>query len=467
VARLKGAKRQKNQLELAFKEGTKSEARSPSSEGTEAPVAKCNAESLAPSGQWMESVCQRENLWQAFKRVKGNGGSPGIDGMTVDDFAGYLKQHWLAIREQLLSGTYQPQPVRRVEIPKPDGGMRKLGIPTVLDRLIQQAVMQVLQRSWDHTFSESSYGFRPGRSAHQAVARAQQHIAAGYRWVVDLDLEKFFDRVNHDKLMSQIAKRVRDKRLLRLIRSWLKASALENGLVGPTEEGTPQGGPVSPLLSNLVLDQLDRELEQRGHRFVRYADDCNIYVRSRRAGQRLMEGLTSFLEGKLKLRVNRKKSAVARPWERKFLGFSFTNGTAPKRRIAPKAVFRFQTRIRTLTRRTRGISLERMVREVGRYLQGWQSYFGFCQTPTVLDRFNKWIRRRLRSAACKQWRTGKKRFARLRQLGLSYDLAARSAGHQWGPWRLSRTQALSYAMPTTYFERLGLPQLHCSSAALS
>jgi len=399
--------------------------------------------------------------------VKGNGGSPGIDGMTVDDFAGYLKQHWLAIREQLLSGTYQPQPVRRVEIPKPDGGMRKLGIPTVLDRLIQQAVMQVLQRSWDHTFSASSYGFRPGRSAHQAVARAQQHIAAGYRWVVDLDLEKFFDRVNHDKLMSQIAKRVRDKRLLRLIRSWLKASALENGLVGPTEEGTPQGGPVSPLLSNLVLDQLDRELEQRGHRFVRYADDCNIYVRSRRAGQRLMEGLTSFLEGKLKLRVNRKKSAVARPWERKFLGFSFTNGTAPKRRIAPKAVFRFQTRIRTLTRRTRGISLERMVREVGRYLQGWQSYFGFCQTPTVLDRFNKWIRRRLRSAACKQWRTGKKRFARLRQLGLSYDLAARSAGHQWGPWRLSRTQALSYAMPTTYFERLGLPQLHCSSAALS
>jgi RNA-directed DNA polymerase len=467
VARLKGAKRQKNQLELAFEEGTKSEARSPSSEGTEAPVAKCNAESLAPSEQWMESVCQRENLWQAFKRVKGNGGSPGIDGMTVDDFAGYLKQHWLAIREQLLSGTYQPQPVRRVEIPKPDGGMRKLGIPTVLDRLIQQAVMQILQRSWDHTFSESSYGFRPGRSAHQAVARAQQHIAAGYRWVVDLDLEKFFDRVNHDKLMSQVAKRVRDKRLLRLIRRWLKAGALENGLVGPTEEGTPQGGPVSPLLSNLVLDQLDRELEQRGHRFVRYADDCNIYVRSRRAGQRLMEGLTSFLEGKLKLRVNRKKSAVARPWERKFLGFSFTNGTAPKRRIAPKAVFRFQTRIRTLTRRTRGISLERMVREVGRYLQGWQSYFGFCQTPTVLERFNKWIRRRLRSAACKQWRTGKKRFARLRQLGLSHDLAARTAGHQWGPWRLSRTQALSYAMPTTYFERLGLPQLRCSSAASS
>ena len=250
---------------------------------------------------------------------------------------GYLKQHWLEIREQLLSGTYQPQPVRRVEIPKPDGGVRKLGVPTVLDRMIQQAVMQVLQGSWDNTFSESSYGFRPGRSAHQAVARAQQHIAAGYRWVVDLDLEKFFDRVNHDRLMGQIARRVHDKRLLRLIRSWLKAGVLENGLVGPTDEGTPQGGPLSPLLSNLVLDQLDRELERRGHRFARYADDCNIYVRSRRAGQRLMGGLTRLLEGKLKLKVNREKSAVARPWERKFLGFSFTNGRQPKRRIAPKA----------------------------------------------------------------------------------------------------------------------------------
>ena len=253
-------------------------------------------------------------------------------------FPGYLKQHWLEIREQLLSGTYRPQPVRRVEIPKPDGGVRKLGVPTVLDRMIQQAVMQVLQGSWDNTFSESSYGFRPGRSAHQAVARAQQHIAAGYRWVVDLDLEKFFDRVNHDRLMGQIARRVHDKRLLRLIRSWLKAGVLENGLVGPTDEGTPQGGPLSPLLSNLVLDQLDRELERRGHRFARYADDCNIYVRSRRAGQRLMGGLTRLLEGKLKLKVNREKSAVARPWERKFLGFSFTNGRQPKRRIAPKAV---------------------------------------------------------------------------------------------------------------------------------
>ena len=386
MARLKGAKRQNNQLQLAFGEGMTSEARSQSSEGIEAPVAKCSAESLAPDEQWMERICHRENLWQALKRVKKNGGSPGIDGMTVDELPGYLKQHWLEIREHLLSGTYQPRPVRRVELPKPDGGVRKLGVPTVLDRMIQQAVMQVLQGSWDNTFSESSYGFRPGRSAHQAVARAQHHIAAGYRWVVDLDLEKFFDRVNHDRLMGQIASRVHDKRLLRLIRSWLKAGVLENGLVGPTDEGTPQGGPISPLLSNLVLDQLDRELERRGHRFARYADDCNIYVRSRRAGQRLMGGLTRLLEGKLKLKVNREKSAVARPWERKFLGFSFTNGKLPKRRIAPKAKARFEARIRILTRRTRGISIETMVRELGRYLQGWQGYFGFCQTPTVLDR---------------------------------------------------------------------------------
>ena len=391
MARLKGAKRQNNQLQLAFEEATTSEARSQSSGGTEASEAECSAESLAPDEQWMERICQRENLWQALRRLRRNGGSPGIDGMTVDDLTGYLKQHWLEIRDQLLSGTYQPQPVRRVEIPKPDGGVRKLGVPTVLDRMIQQAVMQVLQGSWDNTFSESSYGFRPGRSAHQAVARAQQHIAAGYRWVVDLDLEKFFDRVNHDRLMGQIARRVHDKRLLRLIRSWLKAGVLENGLVGPTDEGTPQGGPLSPLLSNLVLDQLDRELERRGHRFARYADDCNIYVRSRRAGQRLMGGLTRLLEGKLKLKVNREKSAVARPWERKFLGFSFTNGRQPKRRIAPKAKSRFEARVRILTRRTRGISIETMVRELGRYLQGWQGYFGFCQTPTVLDRFNKWI----------------------------------------------------------------------------
>ena len=285
-------KRQKNQLVLAFTEEGRSEAPKASQEGTESRTAKCETERPASHEQLMEEVCERENCWQAYKRVKANKGSPGIDGMKVGELSGYLKQHWPSIREQLLRGTYQPQPVRRVEIPKPDGGVRKLGIPTVLDRFIQQAVMQVLQRRWDPTFSEHSHGFRPKRSAHQAVAKAQQYIAAGHRWVVDLDLEKFFDRVNHDKLMAAISRRVTDKRVLRLIGAFLKVGVLENGLVSPAEEGTPQGGPLSPLLSNIVLDELDRELERRKHRFVRYADDCNIYVRSQRAGQRVMTNVT-------------------------------------------------------------------------------------------------------------------------------------------------------------------------------
>src|ERR1700729_1009402 len=451
---------------LAFLAEGRSDAPKAVAKGTETLMAKHRTDSLAGTERLMEEVCELENCKQALKRVKANKGSPGVDGMTVDELPEYLKQHELEIGEQLRNGTYQPQPVRRVEIPKPDGnGVRKLGIPCVLDRFVQQAVLQVLQKRWDPTFSEHSHGFRPGRSAKQAVHEAQRYIAEGYRWVVDLDLEKFFDRVNHDRLLAAVAERVADKRMLKLIRAFLKAGVMEEGLVSAVDEGTPQGGPLSPLLSNLVLDELDRELERRGHRFARYADDSNIYVRSRRAGQRLMGGLTRLLEGKLKLKVNREKSAVARPWERKFLGFSFKTGKLPKRRIAPKAKARFEARIRILTRRTRGISIETMVRELGRYLQGWQGYFGFCQTPTVLDRFNKWIRRRIRSAACKQWRTGKTRYARLRKLDLSHDLAARTAGHQWGPWRLSRTQALSYAMPATYFESLGLPSLRCTPGA--
>ena len=302
----------------------------------------------------MEEVCERENRREAMKRVKANQGSPGIDGMTVDELPGYLEQHWPAIREQLLSGTYEPQPVKRVEIPKPDGGVRKLGIPTVLDRFVQQAVQQVLQKQWDPTFSEHSYGFRPGRSTQQAVAQAQQYIAEGYGWCVDFDLEKFFDRVNHDKLMGAIAKRVEDKRLLKLIRAFLNAGVMEDGLVSRSVEGTPQGGPLSPLLSNLVLDELDRELERRGHRFVRYADDSNIYVRSERAGQRVMESVTRFITEKLKLKVNESKSAVAQPQERKFLGFSFTAGPEAKREIAPKAIDRFKERIREITTKGEG-----------------------------------------------------------------------------------------------------------------
>ena len=334
-------KRQKNQLVLAFLEEDRGEASKCLPEGTESFAGKRGIESPAITEQLMEAVCERGNCKQALKRVKANKGSAGVDGMTVQQLPEYLKQHWPAIREQLLSGTYKPQPVRRVEIPKPDGGVRKLGIPTVLDRFIQQAVMQVLQGRWDRTFSDHSYGFRPGRSAHQAVEQAQQYIAEGYRWCVDLDLEKFFDRVSHDKLMARIEARVSDQRLLRLIRTFLKAGVMEGGLVSPVDEGTPQGGPLSPLLSNIVLDEFDRELERRGLRFARYADDCNVYVRSRRAGERVMASITRFITTKLKLKVNEQKSAVARPWERKFLGFSFTANREPKRRIAPKAVLRF------------------------------------------------------------------------------------------------------------------------------
>jgi RNA-directed DNA polymerase len=334
-----------------------------------------------------------ENCKQALQRVKANKGKPGVDGMTVDELPDYLKQHELEIGEQLRNGTYQPKPVRRVEIRKPDGtGMRKLGIPCVLDRFIQQGVLQVLQKRWDPTFSERSHGFRPGRSAKQAVHEAQHYIAEGHNWVADLDLEKFFDRVNHDRLLAAVAKRVADKRMLKLIRAFLEAGVMEDGLVSAVDEGTPQGGPLSPLLSNLVLDELDRELERRGHHFVRYADDCNIYVESARAGQRVMESITRFITHRLKLKVNQAKSAVARPRQRKFLGFSFTSDREPRRRIAPKALDRFKANIREKTRRTRGISLQRMVNELVTYLRGWLGYFGDCQTPSVLQRldFGRW-----------------------------------------------------------------------------
>jgi RNA-directed DNA polymerase len=407
----------------------------------------------------MEAVCERRNCKQALARVKSNKGSAGIDGMTVEQLPAYLKKHWPTIREQLLSGTYRPQPVKRVEIPKPNGGIRKLGIPTVLDRFIQQAVMQVLQRSWDRTFSEHSYGFRPGRSAHQAVAQAQQYIAAGYGWVVDLDLEKFFDRVNHDKLMAQLARRIGDKRMLKLIRAFLRAGVLEGGLVSPIDEGTPQGGPLSPLLSNIVLDELDRELERRGHRFVRYADDCNIYVRSQRAGERVMKSVSQFITRKLKLKVNEEKSAVARPGKRKFLSFSFFGSETVKRRIAAKAIARFKQRVRELTRRTRGVKVETMVAQLSRYLRGWRGYFGFCQTPWVLRSLESWLRRRLRAVVWKQWKRGKVRFAELYKRGVRKDLAAQTAGSAHGPWRLSNSPALNTALPNAYFASLGLTPL--------
>src|SRR6266480_3685472 len=456
---LKDDKQQNIQMDLDFSSALTGAARSVAGEETESPRATNEPENPARTNRLMEEVCERENLKEALRQVKSNKGSAGMDGITVDQLTDYLKQHWPVIREQLRSGTYQPQPVRRVEIPKPDGGVRKLGIPTVLDRFIQQAVMQVLQRRWDRTFSDHSYGFRPGRSAHQAVAQAQQYIAEGYGWCVDFDLEKFFDRVNHDKLMGRIAKRVEDKRLLKLIRAFLNAGVMENGLVSPSVEGTPQGGPLSPLLSNLVLDELDRELERRGLRFVRYADDSNIYVRSERAGQRVMKSITRFITQKLKLKVNETKSAVARPQERKFLGFSFSAGPEVKRVIAPKALDRFKQRIREITRRAKGVSIATTIEELAPYMRGWRSYFGFCETPEVLVALTRWIRLRLRAALWRQWKTPRRRRAALLELGVRVRLASNTAGSGLGPWYLARAKALSVGLSNAYFRSLGLPTL--------
>jgi RNA-directed DNA polymerase len=454
-----GEKRQKNQQQLALPFDEGSEAPRDETEGTEAPRARGESENPAGSQRVMEEVCERENRREALKRVRANKGGPGVDGMTVDELPGYLEQHWPAIREQLKSGTYKPQPVKRKEIRKQDGGVRKLGIPTVLDRLVQQMVQQVLQKQWDPTFSEHSYGFRPGRSTKQAVAQAQQYIAEGYSWCVDFDLEKFFDRVNHDKLMGAIAKRVEDKRVLKLIRAFLNAGVMEGGLVSPSVEGAPQGGPLSPLLSNLVLDELDREMERRGHRFVRYADDSNIYVRSERAGQRVMESVKRFISEKLKLKVNESKSAVAKPQERKFLGFSFTGGKEPKRKIAPKAINRFKERVREITHKSRGQSMEKVMEELAQYLRGWRGYFGFCETPWVLRKLDSWVRRRVRCALWRQWKTGRKRYAELVRRGVSAELAANTAGSRCGPWHVSQSPALSIALSNAFLSWFGLPSL--------
>jgi RNA-directed DNA polymerase len=409
----------------------------------------------------MEQVVERGNLLAALRRVKRNGGSPGTDGMTVEELPGYLREHWPRIREALLAGTYRPSPVKRVEIPKPGGGVRKLGIPTVLDRFVQQAVLQVLQPRWDPTFSEGSYGFRPGRSAHQAVAQAQHYLREGHSWVVDLDLEKFFDRVNQDKLMSLVKERVADRRVLRLIDRYLKAGALTDEGLEATVEGTPQGGPLSPLLANLLLDELDQELERRGHRFVRYADDSNIFVKSARAGQRVLASVTRFLERRLKLAVNAAKSAVARPWQRTFLGFTFTGHRPNRRRVSAKALEACKHEVRTLTSRTRGVSLGRVVGDLRRYLDGWYAYFGCTEAPSSFKELDSWVRRRLRCYLWKQW--GRRRYRELRRRGVSRDLAWNTVKSAHGPWRISRSPALAIALPGRYFDGLGLPRLHRSS----
>src|SRR3954469_24473841 len=451
--------RQKIQYSLALELVVQGETPVSSYQGAEPFVAKLAPESPALTEQLMEEVCDRGNLVRAWKRVRQNKGSPGVDGMTIDDTKDYLREHWPSIRSLLLEGTYQPQPVKRVEIPKPDGGVRKLGVPCVVDRLIQQALLQVLQKRWDPTFSEHSYGFRPGRSAHQAVAQAQRYVAEGCSVVVDLDLEKFFDRVNHDGLMARVAARVADKRVLKLIRAYLNAGVMEDGLVRPVDEGTPQGGPLSPLLSNLVLDDLDTELVRRGLRFCRYADDCNIYVRSHRAGERVMASVSRFLTLRLKLKVNEAKSAVARPEERKFLGFSISND-GNERRIAPKALATFQARIRDMTRRTQGKSLPEVVEELKPYLMGWRNYFGFCQTPRVLTNLEAWTRRRLRMYLWRQWQNGQNRFRELRLKGVPKFLAAVAAGSPTGFWRMSGHPAVQMALRNHVFDSLGLPRLY-------
>jgi len=419
-------------------------------------VFNLSTETPTQNMEMMERIVAPSNVREAYRRVKRNDGCPGVDEMTVEGLTAYLHSNWQQIREDLLDGTYKPSPIKRHELPKPGGGIRVLGIPTVLDRLIQQAVLQVLQPEWDPTFSEFSYGFRPGRSAHQALDKAREHYLAGNHRVVDLDLEKFFDRVNHDKMMSLVRERIADRRVRRLIRRYLQAGMLSGDAYIPRSEGTPQGGPLSPLLANLLLDQLDRELEKRGHRFVRYADDVSIYVKSERAGRRVLQSVSDFLTKKLKLKVNKSKSRVAKPRHRSLLGFSI--GRAGGVFVSDKSIRRLKDRIRELTGRNRGRRVEQIIREVATYLQGWRQYFNYAYTKQKFRELTAWIKRRLRCYMWKQW--GRAGYRELRKRGVSRDLAWNTCKSHHGPWRLSRSPALAYALTTRHFVSLGLPLLH-------
>ena len=424
----------------------------------EVPAATRGNERSGASGL-MEQVCERQNLRAALKRVRQNRGSPGIDGMTVNELPAYLRDHWLALRQQLLAGTYQPALVKQQLIPKGAGQMRQLGIPTVLDRFIQQALLQVLQPRWDPGFSPHSHGFRPGRRAHDAIVEAQRYIQAGRRWVVDVDLEKFFDRVNHDVLLGRLAKRLDDRRVLGLIRRYLEAGMLANGLAMERHEGTPQGGPLSPLLANVLLDEVDKQLEKRGHAFVRYADDCNVYVRSRRAGERVLALLRRLYTG-LRLRINESKSAVAPVWNRKLLGYSFwmAREQVVKRRVAAQAIAALKEQVRRLTRRTVGRSIAQVCERLRSYLTGWKQYFRLADTPGIFAALDKWIRHRLRAIHLKHWGRGRVVYRALRARGLSERVAAQVAANTRRWWTNSAT-LIHVAFPTRYFDELGVPRL--------
>lgn len=408
----------------------------------------------------LEQILSRENLILALKRVERNKGSHGVDEMPVQNLRAHIMEHWADLKKQILEGTYQPQPVRRVEIPKPNGGKRKLGIPTVIDRFIQQAIAQVLTKLYDPTFSPYSYGFRPNKRGHDAVRKARKYIKQGYRWVIDMDLEKFFDKVNHDRLMRTLSQRIQDPNLLRLIRRYLQAGIMEDGLVRPNTEGTPQGGPLSPLLSNIVLDELDKELERRGLHFVRYADDCNIYVRSKRAGIRVMKSITQFIEGKLKLKVNEQKSAVDRPWKRKFLGFSFTfHKENPKIRISKESIKRFKQRIKLLTSRKKSISMEERIAKLNRYLVGWLGYYQLAETPSIFKALDGWIRRRLRMIRWKEWKKVQTKFKNLMRLGIKRGKAWEWANTRKAYWRIAKSPILHKALGDQYWTHQGLKSL--------
>ncbi|MBT0962596.1 group II intron reverse transcriptase/maturase [Denitromonas sp. IR12] len=407
----------------------------------------------------MEVVCERGNLWLAYERVIRNKGAAGVDGIGVSEFKAHLQQHWPTIRARLLAGTYIPQAVRRADIPKPQGGVRTLGIPTLTDRLIQQALHQVLSPIFEAAFSESSYGFRPGRSAHQAVKAARQYVAEGRRVVVDMDLEKFFDRVNHDILMAKLAQKIGDGRVLKLIRRYLEAGMMAEGVLSPRTQGTPQGGPLSPLLSNILLTELDLELERRGHAFCRYADDCNIYVRSHAAGERILASISRFLSERLKLTVNEAKSAVARPWERKFLGYSLTWHKSPKLRIAPASLKRLTDKIREVLKGARGRSLSGAIAELNPVLRGWAAYFKLTETKRALEEIDGWLRRKLRCILWRQWKRPYTRAKNLMKAGLKEERAFRSAFNQRGPWWNSGASHMNAAFPKSFFDRLGLVSL--------